>query len=158
LIAGGCNVFGGSWLGSAGTTVLELTVLDWFKQWLGYPESGEGLLTGGGSEANLLGILCARDTIVGDGLAAPGADLTDRTQAYVERALRAAGLSAGQIRRLPTDERFRISLAQLEDAIAVDRSAGGRPFLVVASAGTTNTGAIDPFAQLREVCDTHRMW
>lgn len=158
LIADGCNVFGGSWLGNAGTTVLELTVLDWFKQWLGYPESAEGLLTSGGSEANLLGILCARDTIVADDLLAAVAYLTDETHASVERALRAAGLRPDQIRQLPTDGRFRMSPAQLEDAIAADRSAGRRPFLVVASAGTTNTGAIDPLAELRAVCDAHGIW
>lgn len=158
LIADGCDVFGGSWTGNAGTTVLELTVLDWFKHWLGYPATGEGLLTSGGSEANLLGILCARDAIVEGELAAAVAYVTDEAHASVERALRAAGLRQDQIRRPSSDDRFGMSAASLADAVATDRSAGRRPFLVVANAGTTNTGAIDPFAELRDLCDAEGMW
>src|SRR5262249_9446576 len=103
LIVDGCNVFVGSWLGNAGTTVLQLVVLDWFKRWLGYPDDAEGLLTGGGSEANLLAVLCARRAILGDDLTGAVAYVTDQAHASVDRALRAAGLSDAQICRLPVD-------------------------------------------------------
>jgi glutamate/tyrosine decarboxylase-like PLP-dependent enzyme len=158
LVTTGCNVFGGSWLGNAGTTVLELTVLDWFKEWLGYPAAAEGLLTGGGSEANLLGVLCARSAILDDELDAAVAYVTDEAHSSVGRALRAAGLTGDRIRTLPTDERFRMSASVLADAVTADRAAGRRPFLTVATAGSTNTGAIDPLGDLRAVCDEHGMW
>jgi aromatic-L-amino-acid/L-tryptophan decarboxylase len=158
LVAKGCNVFGGSWLGNAGTTVLELTVLDWFKEWLGYPTDADGLLTSGGSEANLLGVLCARATILDDDLGDAVAYTTAEAHSSVGRALRAAGLRDDRIRELPTDERFRMQPSVLREAVAADRAAGRRPFLLVATAGSTNTGAIDPLSELRAVCDEHDMW
>jgi aromatic-L-amino-acid/L-tryptophan decarboxylase len=158
LIAEGCNVFGGSWLGNAGTTVLELVVLDWFRGWLGLPPGGEGVLTSGGSEANLLAILCARQRVLGDDLPAGVAYVTEQAHASVERALRAAGLRDDQVRIVPVDDGYRMSAAALAEAIEVDGAAGRRPFLVVASAGTTNTGAIDPLAELRPTCDAHGAW
>ena len=158
LIVDGCNVFGGSWLGNAGTTVVELTVLDWIKSWLGYPDAAEGLLTSGGSEANLLGVLCARRAIVEDELEGAVAYVTDQAHASVERALRAAGIVERQIRRVPTDEQYRLPPERLAEAVGEDISNGLRPFLVVASAGTTNTGAIDPLADLAAVCEENRMW
>jgi glutamate/tyrosine decarboxylase-like PLP-dependent enzyme len=157
LVVEGCNVFGGSWLGNAGTTVLELVVLDWFKDWLGYPAQAEGLLTTGGSEANLLAALCAREA-VGERLGEAVAYLSDEAHSSVGRALRASGLRDDQLRTVQTDERFRISVESLSRAVDEDRSAGRAPFLVVASAGTTNTGAIDPLAELREICDTGGLW
>jgi glutamate/tyrosine decarboxylase-like PLP-dependent enzyme len=158
LLTVGCNVFGGSWLGNAGTTVLELTVLDWFKDWLGYPPVAEGLLTTGGSEANLLAVLCAREAIAGQPLREAVAYVSDEAHSSVGRALRAAGLEKDQIRVVATDERLSMSLDGLAQAVADDRSAGRVPFLVVASAGTTNTGAVDPLADLRLLCDESRLW
>jgi len=158
LIADGCNVFGGSWLGNAGTTVVELTVLDWFKRWLGYPDEAEGLLTGGGSEANLLGVLCARRAILGDDPAGAVAYVTEQAHASVERALRAAGVPDARIRRLPVDAGYRMNARALSAAVGDDLESGVRPFLVVASAGTTNTGAVDPLEELSVVCASHGLW
>src|SRR5262249_47932591 len=158
LIADGCNVFGGSWLGNAGTTMVELVVLDWFKRWLGYPDEAEGLLTGGGSEANLLAVLCARRGILGDDLTGAVAYVTDQAHASVERALRAAGIADAQIRRLPVDDGYRMDADRLVATVAEDAASGARPFLVVASAGTTNTGAIDPLEALSEICGARGLW
>jgi aromatic-L-amino-acid/L-tryptophan decarboxylase len=158
LIADGCNVFGGSWLGNAGTTVVELAVLDWFKAWLGYPGEAEGLLTGGGSEANLLGVLCARRAILGDDLSGAVAYVTEQAHASIGRALRAAGVPDGRIRRLPVDGGFRMDPGALAAAVAEDVSGGSRPFLVVASAGTTNTGAVDPLGALSGICAANGLW
>jgi glutamate/tyrosine decarboxylase-like PLP-dependent enzyme len=158
LIADGCNVFGGSWLGNAGTTVVELAVLDWFKRWTGYPAEGEGLLTGGGSEANLLAVLCARRAILGDDLTGAVAYVTEQAHASVERALRGAGVPDTQIRRLPVDRGYRMDADVLAATVAEDVAEGARPFLVVASAGTTNTGAVDPLQTLSEICAAHGLW
>jgi len=158
LIADGCNVFGGSWLGNAGTTVLELAVLNWFKEWLGYPPDAEGLLTSGGSEANLLAVLCARRAILADDPSGGVAYVTDQAHASVERALRAAGVAGERIRRLPVDEGYRMDPERLEIAVADDLEHGARPFLVVASAGTTNTGAVDPLDRLAATCSANGLW
>ncbi len=93
LIVDGCNVFGGSWLGNSGTTVVELTVLDWIKSWLGYPGVAEGLLTSGGSEANLFAVLSARKAILADELEGAVVYVTDQAHASVDRALRATGIA-----------------------------------------------------------------
>ncbi len=158
LIVGGCNVFGGSWLGNSGTTVLELTVLDWIKSWLGYPSVAEGLLTSGGSEANLLAVLCARKAILDDELEGAVVYVTGQVHASVDRALRATGIADRQIRGLVPDGQYRMQPERLHEAIREDVADGRRPFLVVANAGSTNTGAVDPLGDIADICTANGMW
>ena len=128
LIVGGCDVFGGSWLGNSGTAVLELTVLDWIKSWLGYPSVAEGLLTSGGSEANLLAVLCARKAILDDELEGAVVYVTGQVHASVDRALRATGIADRQIRGLVPDGQYRMQPERLHEAIREDVADGRRPF------------------------------
>jgi aromatic-L-amino-acid decarboxylase len=158
LLASGHDVFGGSWVGSSGPTVVELAVIDWFKEWLGAPSDTEGLLTSGGSEANLLAILCARNALLGERFADAVLYLSEQAHSSVERAARAAGLRADQLRLVEVDERFRLRPERLARAVEDDRAAGRTPFLVVASAGATSTGAIDPFPGLADVCAAEGLW
>jgi glutamate/tyrosine decarboxylase-like PLP-dependent enzyme len=158
LLADGCNVFGGSWLGSSGATTVELVVLDWISDWLGLPEGAGGLLTSGGSEANLLAVLCARRTILDDRPDGAVAYLSAHTHESVLRALRAAGGGGLEVRRLAVDPHGRLRPDETEQAMVRDREAGLRPFLLVANAGTTNTGAVDDLPALAEVSAAHGAW
>lgn len=152
------NAFAGVWLEASGPAEVELVVLDWFRTWAGLPETTAGVLTGGGSEANLTALVVARDAL-------PPAD-RGRAVLYVsaqrhwsiDRAARIIGLAAEQVRPIAADEAWRMSPPALAAAAAADRGAGRRPWAVVANAGATNTGAIDPLEALAEICERQRLW
>ena len=149
--AAGFNVFTGSWTGGSGPATVELVVLDWLRELCRLPEGAEGVLTTGGSVANLAGLAAAR-TARGPGVVY----FTDQTHAAVPRALRVLGLVDGRV--LPCDERFRMDLGELRAAIAADRATGRRPVCVVASAGTTSTGSVDPLEALADLCAEEDLW
>src|SRR4051812_7657619 len=149
--AAGFNVFTGSWTGGSGPATVELVVLGWLRELCGLPEGGEGVLTTGGSVANLAGLAAAR-TDRGPGVVY----FSDQTHAAVPRALRVLGLE--EVRVLPSDARFRLAPDDLRAAIESDRAAGRRPFCVVATAGTTSTGSVDPLDELADVCAEQGLW
>lgn len=155
LIAG-YNVFQGTWLESSGPSQIEVTVLDWFREWLGYPAGGSGVLTSGGSAANLLAIVTARETA---GNPERGTlYLSGQAHGSLARAARVAGIPPERIRPVEADDVGRIVPAALRAAIRRDRTAGLQPFLVVGNAGTTNTGAIDPLAGLADIAREEGLW
>jgi glutamate/tyrosine decarboxylase-like PLP-dependent enzyme len=158
LIASALNIDTCWWLGSSGPSTLELVVLDWFRQWLGYPETAAGVLVSGGSAANLTALACARETRVGamDGNAV--VYLSDQTHSSVARAARALGFAPERVRIIPTDERARIRVDALTAAIDADRTAGLTPLALVANAGTTATGAVDPLPELAALCGERGVW
>ena len=159
-IAAGYNFFAGVWTVASGPNQIELTVLDWFRSWLGMPPGTSGLLTSGGSTATLTAVVAARHA------ADPGCENSPRLTLYtseqahssVQRAAWIAGIPRANVRSVPTDDRYRLRPEALRKAIADDRSAGRIPFLVVASAGTTNTGAVDPLNEIADLCARERLW
>lgn len=157
FLARGHSLFQGTWLESAGPSTLELLVLDWFKQWIGYPPSAAGLLTSGGSAANLDALVCARSALLG-----PDDDpviyMSTEAHSSMERAASIVGFRPDQVRRVPTHDGYRLRVAALETAIAADRAAGRRPFLVVANGGATSTGAVDPLRVLAKHTRAQDMW
>jgi glutamate/tyrosine decarboxylase-like PLP-dependent enzyme len=153
LIASALNVDTCWWLGASGPTTMELVVLDWFRQWVGYPEHASGVLVSGGSAANLTALACAREAYAGEMIY-----LSDQTHSSVARAARALGFSPDQVRVVPTDERGRIHVGALQSALAADRDAGRRPLALVANAGTTATGAVDALEELADTCHEHGVW
>ena len=157
LVARGANVFQGAWDASAGASAVELVVLDWFKQWVGYLEEAAGVLVSGGSHANLTALACARDAA---SLATGDAVVYSSTQAHssVGRALGVLGFTPDQLRLLPTDAGFRLDPRLLASAIDEDVSAGRRPLAVVANGGATSTGAVDPLRAAAEVCAARGVW
>jgi aromatic-L-amino-acid/L-tryptophan decarboxylase len=160
-LATGYNFFAGVWPIAAGPNEVEIVVLDWFRQWLGLPASTGGVLTSGGSTATLTAVVAARHARVGDDAAlVPRLTLYTSEQAHssVARAAWIAGLSRAHVRALPADAEFRLRPEAVSEAVAADRAAGLVPFLVAASAGTTNTGAIDPLDELADVCERERLW
>ncbi|NNM07321.1 MAG: aminotransferase class V-fold PLP-dependent enzyme [Gemmatimonadetes bacterium] len=156
FLATGFNVFQGTWLESAGPSQVELVVMDWFRQWLGFPEEGGGLLTSGGSAANLCALVAAREWAGNP--ENPVLYVSDQGHSSLERAARIVGISSENVRRIPTDPDFRLDVPQLREAIAIDRSRGLHPLCVCANAGATNTGAIDPLDSIAGLAKEEDLW
>ena len=152
----GYNVFQGTWLESSGPSQIEVTVTEWFREWMGYPESGGGLFTSGGSAANLMAIVAAREAAGNPACGTVYA--SEQTHASVGRAARIAGIDPSLIRDVPTDDALRIRPSRLVAAIRRDRAEGLQPFCLVANAGTTNTGSIDPLAELAAIARAEGIW
>ena len=158
FVASALSLYATSWLEGAGPTQLELTVLDWFKEWIGYPSDADGQLTSGGSTANLQALACARETRAG----AMRDDLivyvSDQAHSSIARAARVLGFTPSQVRVLPTDRDLRLRPEILASAIDADARRGLTPLLASVSAGATNTGAVDPLRDLAETCRERDVW
>ncbi|HVE33959.1 MAG TPA: aminotransferase class V-fold PLP-dependent enzyme [Gemmatimonadaceae bacterium] len=159
-IAAGYNFFAGVWTVASGPNQIELTVLDWFRSWLGMPSGTSGLLTSGGSTATLTAVVAARHAADPSGEKSGRLALYTSEQAHssVQRAAWIAGIPRANVCSVPTDDQYRLRDEALRKAIADDRSAGRIPFLVVASAGTTNTGAVDPLNEIADLCERENLW
>jgi glutamate/tyrosine decarboxylase-like PLP-dependent enzyme len=158
FLMSGHNVFAGHWLASSGAAQIELTVLEWLRDLCGLPATGGGIFVSGGSMANLSAIVTARETRLGGHDPKAVVYCSDQTHSSMAKGLRVLGFSREQRRTVATDDQFRLSIPALEAAIAADRAAGFRPFCVVANAGTTNTGAIDPLPGLADLCAREGLW
>jgi glutamate/tyrosine decarboxylase-like PLP-dependent enzyme len=157
-LASGFNVFAGTWLGASGPAMLEIVTVDWLRDLCGLPEGAGGLFVSGGSMANLTALAVARETRLGARLLDGVAYASDQTHSSVARALRVLGVPNGQLRLLASDGDFRLPVDDLAHAIATDRVAGRVPFCVIANAGTTNTGAVDPLPELADLCAAEGLW
>jgi glutamate/tyrosine decarboxylase-like PLP-dependent enzyme len=157
-LAAGFNVFTGTWFAGSGPAQIELTVIDWLRQICGLPNGAGGLFVSGGSMANLTGLAVGRQEKLGDDVADAVAYIGDQCHSSVARALRVLGIKPENIRAVGSDADFRLSMDSLKSALAEDRAAGRRPFCVVANAGTTNTGAVDPLPQIAEFCRSENLW
>ncbi len=158
FIASACNLYGGSWKEGAGPSQVELTVLDWFKEWIGYPPEAAGILTSGGSAANMTALACARESLIGAMAPDVVVYVSDQAHASLARAARILGFRPEQVRVLPVDQRFRMRPDALAGAMVADRKAGRRPLFVAAAAGSTNTGAVDPLSELSAICRREGAW
>ena len=158
LVASALNVYAGTWLESAGPTQLELTVLDWFKDWIGFPRDADGQLTSGGSQANLQALACARELRAGAMRDELVLYVPDQAHSSIARAARVLGFRPDQVRVLPTDRNFRMRPETLAAAIDADLARGLTPLAAVASAGATNTGAVDPLTELARVARARGVW
>lgn len=158
VLASGFNIFTGTWLESSGPSALELSMIDWLCRSVGLPPQSGGLFVSGGSVANLTGLAVARHDRLDDQTADAVIYCSDQVHASVDKALYLLGFGPGQLRRIRTDSDFRLDPDSLRQVIAVDRDQGKRPFCVVANAGSTNTGAVDPLAPLADICKEEGMW
>lgn len=158
LIADGVNRYTGVWQGAPVLVELEANVLRWFSDWMQFPQAARGLLTSGGTLATFSAIVSAREQRLGtrlrDGV------LYTSTQAHhsVEKTARLAGILPDRVRNLEVDSDYRLRPEALEAAIAEDRAQGLVPFLVVSSAGTTNTGAVDPLDAIADIAAREGLW
>ena len=158
LVASACNLEASSWVQAAGPSQLELVVLGWFKQWIGYPEQAAGVLVSGGSAANLTALACAREALLGAMSDRVVAYLSDQAHSSMARAARVLGFRPHQVRVLPVDDGYRMRPEALAAAMAADLRAGRRPLFVAASAGATSTGAVDPLPELAALCRERGVW
>jgi len=158
LIADAINRYVGVWAAAPGLAQLEANVIRWFCDMVGYPASAGGFLTSGGSLANLSAVVTARRTHLADDFLRGTIYTSNQVHHSVLKAALLAGFPTGNIRSVPVDEDFRMRLDALADRIAVDRREGYQPFLVVGSAGTTNTGAVDDLTALADIAGRENMW
>ena len=158
LIASAVNLYSGSWMEGSGPSQLELTVLGWFKDWIGYPFDAAGILVSGGSAANMHALACAREALLGPMNDRVVAYVSDQAHSSMARAARILGFQPDQVRVLPVDDRFRLRPDALIGAMDADVRAGHQPLFVSASAGSTNTGAIDPLQELAAICRDRGAW
>ena len=157
-LAAGFNVFAGTWLEASGPTQIELVTIDWLRQACGLPDSAGGLFVSGGSMANMTGLAVARHVKLRGRTEGAVVYFSDQTHSSVERGLRVLGFQDHQMRKIESDDRFCLDISALERKVEADHDAGRVPFCVVANAGTTNTGAIDPLPALVDYCRREALW
>ena len=157
-IASAYNISPTSWLEASGPSQVELVVVDWLRAWCGLPEGAGGIFVSGGSMANLTAIATARRVKLADDARGAVVYCSEQVHSSVVRNLRVLGFTPGQIHEVAVGEDLRISLSALREALRVDRENGLRPFCVIATAGTTNAGAVDPLPALSELCRAEDLW
>jgi len=137
---------------------LEANVVRWLCQIMGYPEQARGFLTSGGSLANWSGLVTARHAKLGEDFSRGMIYTSDQVHHCVTKAARLAGFPAANVRVLPADGNYRLDPALVRDAIRTDRARGMQPAILVASAGTTNSGAVDPLPELAVLAREENLW
>lgn len=157
LITSAVNRYVGVWIAGPGLVQIEADVIDWFGEIIGFPKATRGgLLTTGGSMANLIATFAARRARFAHRFDSAVAYVSDQSHHSAEKALMLAGIL--ERRHLPTDAKCRIRPKDLSRAVAEDRARGLTPFLVVANAGSTNTGAVDPLDAIADVSAEEQLW
>jgi glutamate/tyrosine decarboxylase-like PLP-dependent enzyme len=154
------NQFAGVYFAGPGAVRMEHDLIRWMCRLVGYPDNALGNLTSGGSIANLIAFVAARDAlqIRADRIPQSVIYLTEQVHHCVYKAIRIGGMAEAVVRTVRVDERFRMDAVQLKSLVQQDRRAGLRPFLVVATAGTTDTGAVDPLDAIADVSRDEGMW
>ena len=158
-LSSGFNVFAGSWMASPAATQVEIIMINWLLEMFGFPvKQGGGIFTSGGSMANLTAIVTARRIKCGEDFSNTTVYLSDQAHSSNIKALNILGFKKQQIRIVPTDLEFRISINKLKNAIYADKLDDRMPLCVIASAGTTNTGTVDPLNTLADICEDENIW
>lgn len=154
------NRYAGVYYVGPGSVRMEHMLVRWMGDLVGYPDSAAGDLTSGGSIANLVGIVTARDAhgLRGSDIERSVVYLTSQAHHSLFKALRIAGLGECVIRRVDLDHRYRMQPESLESHIVNDRRAGLNPWLVITSAGTTDTGSVDPLGDVSRIAEEHELW
>ncbi|GAB3545818.1 glutamate/tyrosine decarboxylase-like PLP-dependent enzyme/2-polyprenyl-6-methoxyphenol hydroxylase-like FAD-dependent oxidoreductase [Actinopolyspora lacussalsi] len=152
------NRFVGVWAATPGFTQIESNVIRWFCTMLGYGEGSFGYLTTGGSIANFMGVRCAVDNSGDTGGRLATVYVSDQGHFSVEKAAKLAGVDPCRVRTIGTDDDYTMDVDQLRDRVEQDRGRGLIPTLVVATAGTTNTGAVDDLRRISEFCRQQGVW
>jgi aromatic-L-amino-acid/L-tryptophan decarboxylase len=170
MVSAGLGVQGMLWLTSPACTELETHMLDWVVDLMGLPEgfssrgAGGGVIQDSSSSAVVCALLAARERATSgesnrEGVRAPlTVYATDQAHSSVDKAVRIAGIGSDNIRRVATGDNLSMSPESLDRLLAEDRAAGKIPCMVVATVGTTATGAVDPIRQIAEVCGRHGVW
>ena len=158
FLADTTNRFTGIWQAAPVLVQLEANALDWLRDWMGFPETTRGLFTTGGSMATFNAILCARERLLGADIRRGVMYTSDQAHHSVLKSAKMAGVMPDRVRAIRTDDRYRLGMDALADAIREDRRQGLMPFAVVSNAGTTNTGAVDPLEEVADLCAREGLW
>jgi glutamate/tyrosine decarboxylase-like PLP-dependent enzyme len=155
------------WGGDHAAVHVEHRVIRWLAEILGLPAASEGILVSGGSMANFVALATARRATtpgnvredgLADGAARPIVYASEQVHHCVDKAVDLLGIGTRQLRKVAVDDAFRLRTDALREAIAADRRAGRRPAIVVGTAGTVNTGAVDPLDELADLCAREGLW
>jgi glutamate/tyrosine decarboxylase-like PLP-dependent enzyme len=154
------NRYAGVFFASPGAVRMENMLLAWMAAIIGYPKTSGGNLTSGGSLANLIGIVTARDAFHLKGKDLEKSVIYLSTQAHhsIDKAIRIAGLKECVVRYIPLDEGYRMKPSELDMSIIADRTSGLNPWLIIGSAGTTDVGAVDPLGEIGAIAQKHNLW
>ncbi len=160
FLASVTNEYAGMYFGSPGAVTMEHELLDWMKGVFDFPQNAIGNMTSGGSIANLIAVTAARDKhqIKNEKVTKSVIYLSPQVHHCLHKALRIVGLEDVQVRMLKLDANFRIDVDGLAQEIENDKKKGLNPFMVVASAGTTDTGAVDPLQEIGELAQKNNLW
>ena len=158
-LATGFNIFSGGWAASPSAAELEIVTMNWLLKLFKFPaKKGGGLFTSGGSMANLTALVTARRQCCGDDFSKAIIYMSDQAHSSNIKAIRVLGFRKEQVRIIPTDIEFKMAINKLKNAIAKDRLEGLQPFCIIASAGTTNTGTVDPLNEIATICKKEKLW
>lgn len=168
LLAAALNQNVGAWNLAPAATEIERQVVRWIAEFIGYPTSASGLLVSGGNMASLVCVLAARAARAPWNVRQDGAAGADRprlrayasreTHTWLQKAADMMGIGTDAVRWIGTDRTLRLNVDALAQAIATDRAAGDVPFLVVGTAGSVSTGAVDPLGAIADLCRRHGLW
>jgi glutamate/tyrosine decarboxylase-like PLP-dependent enzyme len=167
FLASAVNPNVGAWKLAPVATEIEAQTVRWIAEFIGYPAECGGLLVSGGNMANFVGFLAARAALAGwdirkSGFTAESKALccyaSKETHTWIQKAADLFGLGTDSIRWIPTDDRQRMDVGILESKIREDIARGHRPFLVVGTAGSVSTGAVDPLPEIGALCREHKLW
>lgn len=168
FLAAAVNQNVGAWRLSPAASEIEAQTVRWIAEMVGFPRGCGGLLVSGGNLANIVGLLSARVAAAGGGVRRMGVGAPEaaplrvyasaETHTWVQKAADIAGLGTDAIRWIPVDDRLRMNVDILRDTVEADRKAGGRPVMVAGTAGSVSTGAVDPLADIAEMCRDFGIW
>ncbi len=153
--------------GNTASALIDQQVTVWIRDMIGFPQGSSGTLVNGGSMANIVGLMAARNAMAGVDLREVGVEAmpqplrfyaSDQVHNCHQKAMNLLGLGKRALCKIPTDAGFRMDLAALKAQIAADRALGIRPACVIATAGTTNTGSIDALAAIADLCAAEGLW
>ncbi len=158
FIADTTNRYTGIWQAAPALVQLEANVLEWLRDWMQFPATTRGLFTAGGSMAIFNAIACARELHLGTEIRSGTLYVSSQAHHCIVKAAKLAGIAHDRVRTVAVDRDYRLRVDDLERAIAADRAAGLRPFMVFSSAGTTNTGAVDPLNAVADLAAREKLW
>lgn len=158
LLADAINRYVGAWLPAPALVRIETNVVRWLCGIVGFPDGAGGVLTSGGSLANLIAVITARRERLPEDFLRGTLYVSDQVHHSVTKAAVLAGFPVRNVRRVPTDDQFRMRPGALADAVAADRRGDFEPFLVVSSGGTTNCGAVDPLGEIADLAEREKLW
>ena len=158
LIASVTNRYSPVWVAAPALAQIESTVVDWFRQMVGYGKNAGGFLTTGGSLANMSALVAARVKMLGDDFSLARIYTSNQSHHCVDKAAFIAGFPKSNLRKVGVNPDQTIDLEALKKMIDSDRAAGFQPIMVVANAGTINTGAVDDLTGLHQICDAENLW